>query len=502
MAKVRRKFVKGIRLKETNVEAGTGAEDLSLQGEIAVDASDNELKVRLDSATRTVVTEDQVQTVTNKTIDVDNNTVSNIEVDNLKVGVLNTDLSGAATDAEIPSALAVKNALAGQNDAAEIDYDNAASGLTAVNVQAAIDEVEARVDTAESDITELEANQADLIALSGVAENSTNLGTFTGNTISDSVTNKVALQELETSLELKANSDGATISNATITGASIQTPSRLDVKQDTEANLETYATTAADGQIVFATDTQKMYQIIDNELQAIGGGGSTSFEIAQVAHGFAVGNGIYHNGTTYVQAQANDAETLAYHVVVAVVSPDIFIAADFGRIEAIAHGYTVGQYYYQSEATAGLAVSTEPVSGFSNPLFYVESANILQVKCLRPSPVGDIFSTVDQAVNNNQAAAQNIGGLIVDGTVTRSAVFKYSIYRVSSLEEYTQTGQLRVTYKTVADSYSISDDFAGDDSGVTFSVDSTGQIQYTSTNLSGTGYSGNLKIKTTDLFDV
>jgi hypothetical protein len=33
------------------------------------------------------------QTLTNKTIDVDNNTVSNIEVDNLKSGVLDTDLS-------------------------------------------------------------------------------------------------------------------------------------------------------------------------------------------------------------------------------------------------------------------------------------------------------------------------------------------------------------------------------------------------------------------------
>lgn len=41
----------------------------------------------------------------------------------------------------------------------------------------------------------------DLITLSGVAEGSTNLGTFTGSTISDSRTVKAALQDLETSLE-------------------------------------------------------------------------------------------------------------------------------------------------------------------------------------------------------------------------------------------------------------------------------------------------------------
>lgn len=49
------------------------------------------------------------QTLTNKTIDADNNTVSNLEVDNLKAGVLSTDLSGATSDTEIPSSKATKD---------------------------------------------------------------------------------------------------------------------------------------------------------------------------------------------------------------------------------------------------------------------------------------------------------------------------------------------------------------------------------------------------------
>jgi len=49
------------------------------------------------------------QTLTNKTIDVDNNTVSNIEVDNFKSGVLDTDLSSVAgTDTTLASAKAIK----------------------------------------------------------------------------------------------------------------------------------------------------------------------------------------------------------------------------------------------------------------------------------------------------------------------------------------------------------------------------------------------------------
>jgi hypothetical protein len=42
--------------------------------------------------------------------------------------------------------------------AADVSYNNATSGLTATQVQAAIDEVEGRVDTAETDITALEAD--------------------------------------------------------------------------------------------------------------------------------------------------------------------------------------------------------------------------------------------------------------------------------------------------------------------------------------------------------
>ena len=63
----------------------------------------------LPTGTETLVGRATTDTLTNKTIDVDNNTVSNIEVDNFKSGVLDTDLSSvSASDDTLASAKAIK----------------------------------------------------------------------------------------------------------------------------------------------------------------------------------------------------------------------------------------------------------------------------------------------------------------------------------------------------------------------------------------------------------
>lgn len=63
------------------------------------------------------------------------------------------------------------------------------------------------------------------------------------------------------------------INTATVTTPSVVTPSRLDVKQDTRANLETYASSASNGQLCFATDDKKMFQVVDSALTEVGSGG-------------------------------------------------------------------------------------------------------------------------------------------------------------------------------------------------------------------------------------
>jgi hypothetical protein len=150
-----RRWVKGILLRDNDT---TGIGDLS--GTLtsadngAVYIYQQKIKAFLSGAEVEVTTNSQTQTLTNKTIDADNNPISNLEVDNLKAGVLDTDLTSvSASDDTLASAKAIKtyvdNQIATVNEASEISYSNTTSGLTATDVQAAIDEVEGRLDTVE-----------------------------------------------------------------------------------------------------------------------------------------------------------------------------------------------------------------------------------------------------------------------------------------------------------------------------------------------------------------
>jgi hypothetical protein len=451
----KKQFTRGIILRPDD-EALLGVE-----GELKAALTSKKLQTYINGALRNLVTEDDVATLTNKTIDADTNTIANLEVDNLKAGVLDTDLSSVSSlDDTIPSAKAVKayvdTVAAAQNEASEIAYDHTSSSLIATTTQAAIDELDSTLDaeilrataaentlqthidteastrtTADNTLqTNLDthvnkvtgahaASAISVTAITGVTGSNvqavaqdlktqitseastrftndntlqTNINTVSnglsshlsslaahgaetiivtpsGNLSSGRVSD--ALNELQSDIDTRAtttalnthttdttnphavtkvqvglgnvdntsdatkNSAVATLTNKTLTapvinsptgivkadvglsnvdntsdatknaatatltnktltapvinngsatGTSIITPARADVKQDTKANLTTYATTATNGQFVFATDTKEMLQVVDGALVAVGsgGGGVTDVDVMLV----------------------------------------------------------------------------------------------------------------------------------------------------------------------------------------------------------------------------
>ena len=110
------------------------SETMTFTGGTGIDTtgSGNTVTFAIDS---TVATLAGSQTLTNKTIDADNNTVSNIEVDNLKSGVLDTDLTTvAATDTTLASAKAIKTYVDAQVTAQDLDFQADTGGALNIDL--------------------------------------------------------------------------------------------------------------------------------------------------------------------------------------------------------------------------------------------------------------------------------------------------------------------------------------------------------------------------------
>lgn len=110
------------------------------------------------------------------------------------------------------------------------------------------------------------------------------------------------------------------------------------------------------------------------------------------------------------------------------------------------------------------------------------------------SGTNDIPQTSFNIANNTSSPAE-VTGLLFNPASVRSAVVEYSVYRHTDSNELAEKGTLELIYKnggTTNAKWTIGRVFFGDDGGMIFTMTDAGQVQYTSTNVTGTTYTGTM----------
>ena len=105
---------------------------------------------------------------------------------------------------------------------------------------------------------------------------------------------------------------------------------------------------------------------------------------------------------------------------------------------------------------------------------------------------------VEVSIANNQVAPLAIAGLAFPQATVKAARIVFDAHREDAGQKLDETGELWITHNATS-GWRITKQSFHDDVGITFTINSSGQILYTSTNFTGGSYAGTLRASFTKL---
>lgn len=382
---------------------------------------------------------------------------------------------GDATQALANAATAqgdINNHIADSADAhaASAITNNPSGNLSATTVQAALNELQIELDSATAVVNDV----ADLVTLTGVAVNATNLGTFSGSIIPNSATIKGALQSVETFIEgLPDPMEYKGLYNATT-----NTPTLVDgvgnngdVYQVSVAGSQNFGSgsiTFAVGDKVVYNGVSSIYEKWDMTDAVISVNGQNGIVVLSTSD-ITEGSNLYYTderSQDSIGTILTDSDTIdftyndATPTIVADVKKQMSITSDSSGLKLVNDASSPGNVKYYGTNGSG-------VKGY----YDVPAVG----------SIGDIQETSFSAANN-QVAVANVTGLLFPNATVRSFEAQVAVLIDATTDLYEKFRLEGIQKGSSWDMFIIS---VGDNSGITFSITNAGQVQYTSANSAG-----------------